>query len=152
MLERVQGAETVLSRIETLDLGRRFDAVVLASHFVNVPDRDWRLALLRACRRHVRDQGSVILQRHEPEWFDTAGPKEDIRNGITFRLRDVSRPGPGLLSATVEYQVGDRLWTQSFTTARVDDAELADDLAAADLALDAVLTDDRTWIRAVPRS
>jgi SAM-dependent methyltransferase len=152
MLERVQGAETVRSKIETLDLGRRFDAVVLASHFVNVPDRNWRLALLRACRRHVRDHGSVILQRHEPEWFDTAAPSEDTRYGIIFRLRDVSRPGPGLLSATVEYQAGDRLWTQSFTAARVDDAELAADLAAADLALDAVLTDDRTWIRAVPRS
>jgi SAM-dependent methyltransferase len=152
MLERIHGAETVRSKIETLDLGRRFDAVVLASHFVNVPDRTWRLTLLGACRRHVRDHGSVILQRHEPEWFDTAAPSEDTRYGIIFRLRDVSRPGPGLLSATVEYQAGDRIWTQSFTAARVDDAQMAADLAAADLALDAVLTDDRTWIRAVPRS
>jgi hypothetical protein len=108
--------------------------------------------LLRACRRHVRDHGAVIIQRHEPEWFDTAAPSEQTRDGIIFRLRDISRPGPGLLSATAEYQVGDRLWTHSFTTARVDDAELSSDLAAADLALDAVLTDDRTWIRAVPRS
>jgi SAM-dependent methyltransferase len=152
MLERIHGAETVHAKIETLDLGRRFDTVVLASHLVNVPDPAWRQTLLRTCRRHVRDHGAVIIQRHEPEWFDTAAPSESTRDGITSRLRDVSRPGPGLLSATAEYQVGDRRWTHSFTTARVDDAELAADLAAADLALDAVLTDDRTWIRAVPRS
>ncbi|HZD71250.1 MAG TPA: class I SAM-dependent methyltransferase [Actinomycetes bacterium] len=151
MLERINGAETVRGRIETLDLGRRFDAVVLASHFVNAPKQELRRTLLRACRRHTRDGGCVVVQRHELEWFDSAAPSERSDGGITFRLRDVSRPAPGLLSATVEYQVGDRLWRQSFTAARVDDADLAADLAAADLALDAFLTGDRTWVRAVPR-
>jgi len=47
--------------------------------------------------------------------------------------------------------VGDRVWAHSFTTARVGDADLAADLAATDLTLDAVLTEDQTWIRAVPR-
>lgn len=152
MLERIHGVRTVLGRIETLDLGRRFDAVLLASHLVNVPEREARLALLATCRRHVRDSGCVLVQRHEPEWFDTAAATQDSKGGITFRLRDIARPAPGLLSATVEYQVGERVWTQSFTAARVDDADLAADLGAAGLAIDAFLTEDRTWVRALPRT
>lgn len=48
------------------------------------------------------------------------------------------------------YRIGERTWTQSFTSQRVDDAQLADDLGAVGLAIDAFLTDDRTWIRARP--
>jgi SAM-dependent methyltransferase len=155
MLERIHGAETVLARIEDLDLDRRFDAVLLASHLLNVPDVDWRRRLLRTCRRHLRDGGGVLIQRHEPEWFDTAAPFErhygQLPQGeLVYRMRDVSRPGPGLLSATMEYRIGERTWTQTFTSQRVDDAQLAGDLEAAGLALDAYLSDDRTWIRARP--
>ena len=38
MLAFIRGAETVLADMETLDLGRRFPVVVLASNFVNNPD------------------------------------------------------------------------------------------------------------------
>ena len=155
MLERIRGAETVLSRIEELDLGRRFDAVVFASYLVNVPDLEWRRTLLAACRRHVGDDGCVLIQREEPEWFDTAAPFEhhqgELPQGeVVYRMRDVSRPAPGLLSATMEYRIGERTWTQTFTAQRVDDAQLAEDLGAVGLAVDAYLTDDRTWIRARP--
>jgi SAM-dependent methyltransferase len=150
MLARIRGAETVRARIEELDLGRRFDAVLLASHFVNVPDEDERRSLLRACRRHVEDDGCVLIQRHDPTWFDEAAPGERVSGATTFRLRDVSRPAPGLLSATLEYEVGDSVWTQWFTARRVDDAELPAVLAEAGLAFDAYISDDRTWVRAVP--
>ena len=69
---------------------------------------------------------------------------------ITFRLRDLSRPGPGLLAATAEYQVGERVWTQRFTAERLDDEALAAALAEAGLAVDAYLTGDGSWVRAVP--
>jgi SAM-dependent methyltransferase len=101
MLERIRDAETVLARIEDLDLGRRFDAVLFASYLLNVPDQEWRRTLLAACRRHVSDNGCVLVQRHEPEWFDTAAPFEhhydDLPQGeLVYRMRDVTRPGPGL--------------------------------------------------------
>lgn len=155
MLEHVSGAETVVGRIEELDLGRRFGAVVLASYLVNVPDRDERRTLLDTCRRHVADDGCVLVQRHEVQWFDLAAPfehhYEDLPGGhLMYRMRDVSRPGPALVSATMEYHIGDRTWTQSFTSRRVDDDQLADDLAAVGLRIDAFLTDDRTWVRARP--
>ena len=150
MLARVRGAETVVARIEGLALGRRFDAVLLASFLVNEPDDERRGRFLRACRDHVRDGGSVLVQRHPPAWFDEAAEGERTSGAITFRLRDLDRPGPGLLSATVEYQAGERRWTQWFTARRRDDEELAADLARAGLAVDAYLTGDGSWVRAVP--
>jgi SAM-dependent methyltransferase len=150
MLERVRGAETVQARIQELELGRRFDAVLLASFMVNVADDGLRRRFLRACRRHVGDGGCVLLQRHEPAWFEQAAEGEHTVGAVSFRLRGLRRPAPGLLAATMEYRIGDRVWTQSFTARRRDDAELAADLAAAGLAVDAYLTGDRSWVRAVP--
>jgi SAM-dependent methyltransferase len=150
MLAHIHGAETVNAEIQALDLGRRFDAVLLASFMVNTTDEALRQGFLQACRRHVRDHGRVLLQRHAPAWFEEAAEGEATEEGITFRLRDLERPGPGLLSATTEYQVDDRLWTQSFTARRLDDAELAAALADVGLAVDAYLTGDGSWVRAEP--
>ena len=150
MLAHVRGAETVHARIEDLALGRRFNVVLLASHLINTDDAVARTALLAACRRHVADDGSVIIQQHEPGWFDAAADAENVMDGIIFRMRDVSRPAPNLVSATVEYVDGDRVWTQTFTARRLDETELAAVLADAGLRLDRYLTDDRTWLRALP--
>jgi SAM-dependent methyltransferase len=152
MLERIRGAETVVAKIQALDLGRRFDAVLLASFMVNVDDDGLRRGFLEACRGHVGDGGCVLLQRHPPAWFDEATEAERTLDGITFRLREVRRPAPGLLAATAEYQVEDRLWAQWFTARRLDDGELAAALAETGLAVDAYLTGDGSWVRAVPAS
>ena len=144
------GAETVRARIQDLDLGRRFEVVLLASFLVNTDDGDLRRRFLEACRRHVDEGGCVLVQRHPPAWFDEAVEGERADGGITFRLRDLGRPGPGLLAATAEYQVGERVWTQSFTAERLDDEALAAALAEAGLAVDAYLTGDGSWVRAVP--
>ena len=82
-----------------------------------------------------------------PGW---AKDGEVTRHGVAMRMRDVSRPAPNLVSATVEYVAGDRIWTQTFTTMRLDEAELAAALAAAGLCLERYLTKDRNWLRAVP--
>ena len=150
MLAYVHDAQTVCARIEDLALGRRFDVVLLASHLVNADDAEVRTAFLATCRRHVADDGAVIIQQHAPGWFAAAADAENVRDGITFRMRDVSRPGPGLVSATVEYLDGDRVWTQRFTARRLDDAEMAAVLAGAGLRPDRYLTEDHSWLRAVP--
>jgi len=152
MLARVRGAETVLARIQELDLGRRFDAVLLASFLVNTAERDVRRRFLQASRRHLGEGGCVLLQRHPPAWFEEAAEGEGVAGGVSHRLRDLRRPAPGLLAATVEYRAGDRTWTQSFTAERLDDDALAAALGEAGLDLDAYLTGDGSWVRAVPAS
>ena len=57
---------------------------------------------------------------------------------------------PGLVSATMEYVDGDRVWTHAFTARRLDDADLTAVLAGSGLRLDRYLTEDRSWLRAVP--
>ncbi|MES1247425.1 MAG: class I SAM-dependent methyltransferase [Actinomycetota bacterium] len=51
MLEHVRDAETVCARIEELDLGREFDAVLLMSNLLTV-EPEQRRAFLEACARH----------------------------------------------------------------------------------------------------
>ena len=149
MLAHIHDAETVCARIQDLSLGRRFGAVLLASHLINADD-ETRRTFLEVCRRHVAGDGCVIIQQHSPAWFAQARDSEMTRDGVVYRLRDVSRPAPNLLSATVEYAVGDQCWTQTFTTTRLDEAELTASLAAAGLRLDRYLAEDRSWLRAIP--
>src|SRR5215469_10475132 len=52
MLARVADAETVQAQIEGLELGRRFDAVLLASNLITA-EREQRRAFLETCRRHA---------------------------------------------------------------------------------------------------
>ncbi len=151
MLAHVRGTETVCARIEDLSLGRRFDAVLLASHLVNADDDEVASAFLAACRRHVADGGAVIIQQQAPGWFaDAAETERRTEDGIIVRVRDVSRPGPDLVSATMEYADGERVWTHAFTARCLDDAALAGLLGRSGLRLDRYLTGDRSWLRAGP--
>lgn len=150
MLAHVRDAEKLCARIENLALGRRFDVVLLASHLINTDDTAVRTAFLAACRDHVAGDGCVIIQQQAPGWFASAADAEYVRDGIIFRVRNVSRPAPDLVSATMEYVDGDRAWTHAFTARRLDDAELTAVLAGSGLRLDRYLTDDHSWLRAVP--
>jgi SAM-dependent methyltransferase len=150
MLAHITTARTICSRIEDLALDERFDVVLLASHLINVPDDEELHSLLAACARHVSPSGCVLIEQHAPDWFDAAGESESEADGIIFRLRDISRPAPDLLSATVEYQVADQVWTQTFTARRLGTERLTAALAGAGLAFDRYLTADNTWLMAVP--
>ena len=72
------GMTVVRSSIETLLLEVRHDLALLASYLVNTDNDELRCGQLDACRRHVADTGTVVVQRHPPSWFDqlaaTAGP------------------------------------------------------------------------------
>jgi SAM-dependent methyltransferase len=80
MLEHVRDAEKVHARIEELDLVRRFDCVLLASHFVNAPDAD---VFLDACARHVDGNGVVLVEAYPPD-----------REWAVGRVTRVGRPRP----------------------------------------------------------
>ena len=150
MLAKIHGARTVLSKIQRLELGEQFDGVLMMSRLINTDDPADAAVLLAACRRHVADDGRVLIERHPVSWFDEAVETESSRPGMTVRLRDISRTARGSLSATVVHEVGDSIWTHAFTARRVDDAELTRLLCHAGLRLERFLTDDGAWLSAIP--
>jgi SAM-dependent methyltransferase len=138
MLAHVRRARPHHARIEELHLGERFDAVLLASHLVNTPDDGLRRALLDAARRHLDDGGRLLLQWHEPGWFDglRAGTvTEGGIGGLTSRLEVHGFEG-GVVAATVSYSDGRSTWAQPFRALRLDVDRLAAELGAAGLVLD----------------
>jgi SAM-dependent methyltransferase len=130
MLSRVDGAEKVCGRIEALDLGRRFDAVLLASNLITVPARK-RRAFLQACRRHAE---VVIIEGLPLGWRPQEG--ETQLGPVTSRLR-IAQIEDGVAYGAVEYVAGSRNWQHEFAM-RVfaDQGELDAVLAEAGLRFD----------------
>src|SRR5690606_21306228 len=58
-----QGPGAARRPIEDLDLGERFDAVLLCSFLVHSAQPGAALRMLGACLRHTADGGSVLVQR-----------------------------------------------------------------------------------------
>lgn len=138
MLAHVRLARPHRARIERLDLGERFDAVLLASHLVNTPDDGLRRALLAGARRHLDDGGRLLLKWHEPAWFDGLRPgtaTEGAIGGITSRL-EVHGMADDVVDATVSYSDGRSTWAQPFRALRLGVDRLAAELATQGLELD----------------
>ena len=148
MLEHCREIRTVCCAIEDLDLDERFDVVLLASHLVNAPEPK-RTALLQVARRHLAPGGTVVVQRHRPGWVQTATDTEHDDGEVRSTLTVLDRPEPGRLHARMSYAVGDAVWEHEFTTSDLRDEELPGALAAADLRLGRVLTEDGSWFTAL---
>ena len=140
MLAHVREAETVQAQIEGLDLGRRFDAVVLASNLVNAePPR--RRAFLENCRRHA---DLAVVQGLPLAWVPEDG--ETVVGEVVSRLR-VGRIEDGVVHGEMEYEAGDETWRHSFAMhVFADDAQLEAALAEAGLRVDRWL--DEAWFTA----
>ncbi|MCF2527709.1 class I SAM-dependent methyltransferase [Yinghuangia soli] len=147
MLARADDLPTACARIESADLGRAFDAVLLASTMVNAEPAQ-RRAFLAACRRHLAPGGVVVVQQTNPDWFATVTPDALEHDGIRRVVREVRRPGPQV-EVVVDYHVGDLTWTHEFSRYPVDAEELAADLASAGLAFGRHLSPDLTWFTAI---
>jgi SAM-dependent methyltransferase len=148
MLSRVEGAERVCADIAALDLGRRFDAVLLASNLVNTGSDEVRRAFLAACRRHVAADGVVVLEGLPLGWTP---PREDGRLGddIVSRVVDAEVDGD-LVHGVAEYERGEQRWRHLFTMRVFDEAGLRAALAEADLELHRFLDERGSWLTAVP--
>lgn len=152
MLDHVHVATPVCSRIEELDLGERFDVVLLASHLVNTPSEETRRALLATAARHVKQAGRVLIQWHPPEWFDglTVGATTTGQLGpfrVTLSVHDLRE---GLLDATVTYLRDAATWHQRFTARRLTYRAMDRVLSESSLGYVEVLTDDFSWLSAMP--
>ncbi|MER7641141.1 class I SAM-dependent methyltransferase [Streptomyces sp. NPDC126522] len=150
MLERVQGARTICSPIEQLDLGETFDVVMLASFLVHAGDVEVRRGLLRTCVRHVAPGGGVLIQR-EGENYHTGLPRERVDpSGFTVRMVSAEPVGDGVNSVHAEYVFPDAVWTQTFLARPLTQDQFEEALAEAGLRVDSYLTPDGIWVRAVP--
>jgi SAM-dependent methyltransferase len=150
MLARVRGARTICGPIETLDLGERFDVVMLASFLVHAGDEEVRRGLLRTCARHVAEDGCVLVQREGAD-YHTNVPRERVDpSGFTVRISSVEPAGEGVDSVHVEYVFPDAVWTQTFRSRPLTKERFESALAEAGLEVDSYLTPDGTWVRAVP--
>ncbi|MGW1785252.1 class I SAM-dependent methyltransferase [Streptomyces sp. NPDC002143] len=150
MLERVRGARTICSTVEDLDLEETFDVVMLASFLVHNGDVEMRRRMLRACARHLAKGGCVLIQR-EGEDYHTALPRERVDpSGFTLRISSAGPIEDGVHSVRAEYEFPDAVWTQTFRTRPLTQAQFEEALAEADLRVDRYLTEDRIWVRAVP--
>lgn len=125
-----RGTQPVLSDIETLDLGQQFDVVLLASHLINTPEEATRGRFLEACRRHLRPSGTLVLQRHDPDWLMRAplGPAGSV-GGIGIFLEEASREGD-LARLCLRYEDGTSVWRHRFAARSLDDAALSQALRA----------------------
>ncbi|MFI7014858.1 class I SAM-dependent methyltransferase [Streptomyces sp. NPDC050164] len=150
MLERVRGARTICSPIEDLDLGEKFDVVLLASFLVHAGDAEVRRGLLRTCVRHVAEGGSVLIQR-EGEDYHTNVPRERVDpSGFTVRIVSSEPVGDGVDSVRAEYEFPDAVWTQTFRARPLTREQFEEALEETGLRVDQYLTEDRVWVRAVP--
>ena len=145
MLVHVRGAETVHARIEELALGRAFDCVLLASHFVNAPDAE---VFLDACARHVDAGGIVLVEAYPPDLEWTV--RRVTRLGdVSIELADVELDGERV-RATIAYELDGRRWLQEFEAVLLDDDELFRTLEGPGLAFDRWLDRRRGWLVARP--
>ncbi|MFJ8627732.1 class I SAM-dependent methyltransferase [Kitasatospora sp. NPDC093550] len=151
MLARVrEGIRTVRCPIEELDLDERFDVVLLASFLVHTGDVTVRRRLLEACRRHVAEDGCVLLQREGEDWHLNLPRETAIGPGARSRIVSATPVGDGVNSVRCEYEFPDGVWTQTFLSRPLGTAEFEGALAGAGLTVERYLTEDRTWVRARP--
>lgn len=152
MLRHVRGARTVCAAAEELDLGEeRFDVVLLASFLVHNADPRVRRGLLRTCRRHVAADGRVLIQREGEDWHRRVPRESRTARGGVIRVASVEPTDePFVARVHVEYEYPDARWTQTFLSHRYTGDAFERALADAGLAIDRVLTEDGTWVRARP--
>lgn len=141
MLAHVHDAETVEAR-KGLELGRRFDAVILASNLVNA-EPPQRRAFLQTCRRHA---DLVLVEGLPLGWSPEDG--ETALGDVVSRLH-IERIDGGVVHGEMEYEAEGRTWLHPFAMHVFgDESELGAALAEAGLRCERRL--DAHWFTAVP--
>jgi SAM-dependent methyltransferase len=148
MLDHVDPAlERHLADIEELDLGRTFDAVLLASFLVNTPHIHQRNEFLATCRRHVRTKdGAIFVQRLDPELVPVAIDAESEEDGVTYAMANVHHGPNGRFGATMSFAVAGARWQHRYDGVVLDDDRLAAALTEHGLRITRFLDDQRTWV------
>jgi SAM-dependent methyltransferase len=146
MLRHVRGAKKVLSKIEELDLDRTFPCVLLMSNLVNASTAAVRRALLRSCRRHVAEDGVVIIERYDPKMSIRPGTQTGEYGGLRITVERSAGGRSAYARVTYEHPDG-RLWThEGYGKPNIlDDDAIRDALRQAGLELGRIFGPKRRW-------
>jgi hypothetical protein len=128
LVQAVVDGDAAVTVLDGIDLGRRFETVVLGSHLVNLPDADVCRAWLRLASRHGDE---IIVEHHPSDWAETA-EATDATPGSEVGMQDVRRDPP-FVSAVSTFDIGGRFVRQPFTARVLSDDELAAELRAVGL-------------------
>jgi SAM-dependent methyltransferase len=99
-----------------LDLGRRFDAVMMTGHaFQTLLTRNDREAVLAVIRRHLASSGRVFFDSRNPEAreWESWGPEASREvlphpdHGMVERWNDAWEEAPGLVTYETHYRLPD---------------------------------------------
>lgn len=148
MLAHVQGANSVCSDIESLNLNKKFDAVMLGSFLINSPKETIRHDLLKTCRKHLKNDGVLFVECHPFALLETIsiGDKGE-RNGVHTYIDSVERNG-NTLSLQLRWEIDGETWTQSFETEILNGRKLQEGLERCDLKFVRWLDDSKSWLLA----
>ena len=118
--------EAIQSRIESLDLQRRYDMVLLASHMINHADAEVRRAFVYCAWRHTRPAGRFIVKRHSAEWLESVkvGPVGESA-GVAYHIENVSR-SRGAIAIALRYVLGGQSWRHCFSVVSLSEVQVED--------------------------
>ena len=136
-------ASGICADIEALALETTFDAVILASCLVNVPDVAIRAVQLAKCRDLLKPGGQLILERYDPSWLANVqiGPLGSVGD-IEMHLDEIHRNGANV-DICLRYQGRGEEWLHYFSAAILDDDEICSCLSSAGFASPSWI--DRRW-------
>jgi SAM-dependent methyltransferase len=124
LAEVPDGAARVLSDIESLNLDESFDVALLAGNFINAPEPEVRSAFVRSARRHVRKDGRLLLDRHDPAWLRSAEPGPlGAAGDIAMCVEAVSRVAD-IVQMTLRYEAAGRIWRHSFAATALSEGDI----------------------------
>lgn len=125
------GVRAIRSSIETLHLEADFDIALLASFLFNNPARQVRRSLIDSVRRHLKSNGTFLLQVHSARLLTAVDERlVTTTDGISSHISDHIRAA-NVASMTVHYVINDEEWTHSFQAQYLTLDEVADELMQA---------------------
>jgi len=133
--------------IASLELGKTFDAVILASSLINVPDTDIRHGFLK---RHLRPNGFLYAERHDPQLIAAIVEGERGQIGVLeVEFTDVAREGP-ITHMKVSYRHAENCWEHTFDTYSLTEPDVKHALNHCSLQFVRWVDGNARWLQAKP--
>ena len=139
-------ASKICADIEDLSVRETFDAVILASCLINVPDVARRTAQLAKCRDLLKSDGRFILERYDPTWLSNVqvGVIGKIGN-VQMHIIEAHHSGASV-DLCLRYSENGEEWLHYFTAAILDDDNIRHCLSRAGFGPPSWI--DRRWASA----